>query len=82
MVEITAKSNTVKIEGTCTAVQLLETYSRVTNSIYYALQGSGLQEDVANGLVMSAAAVGIDGKTVEPQFSIRAITPKRRKPHE
>ena len=82
MVEITANSTTVKIEGTCTAAQLLETYSRVTHSIYSALQGSGFPEDVANDLVMSAAAVGIDSETIEPEFSIRAIAPKRRNPHE
>lgn len=77
MLEITANSTTVKIEGTCTAAQLLETYSRVTHSIYSALQGSGFPEDVANDLVMSAAAVGIDSETVEPKLSIKAIVPAK-----
>lgn len=82
MVEITANSTTVKIEGTCTTAQLLETYSRVTHSIYEALQGSGLPESVANDLVMAAAAVGTDDEIIEAEFSIRAITPKRRNPHD
>ena len=77
MVEITANASTVKIEGACTIAQLLETYSRVTHSVYSALRGSGLPEDAANDLVMSAAAVGTDSDAVEPRLSIRAIMPRR-----
>ncbi|MBP5411569.1 MAG: hypothetical protein J6Y26_06660 [Lachnospiraceae bacterium] len=77
MVEITANASTVKIEGACTIAQLLEMYSRITHSIYAALQGSGLPEDAANDLVMSAAAVGTDGETIEPELSIKAIVPAK-----
>ena len=78
MLEITAKGNEVKIEGKTTVMQLLEMYSRITHSIYTALQSSGLPEDVAKGLVAGAAALGTDDKTIEPQLSIKAIVPKRR----
>lgn len=77
MLEITAKGSEVKIEGEATVMQILETYSRITHSVYTVLQGYGLPEDVANVLVYSAAAIGTDGETIEPKFSIKAIVPAK-----
>lgn len=77
MLEITAKGSEVKIEGKTTVMQLLEMYSRITHSVYTALQSSGFPEDVAIGLVADAAAFGTDGETIEPQLSIKAIVPAK-----
>lgn len=77
MLEITANGSTVKIEGKTTVMQLLEMYSRITHSVYTALQSSGFPEDVAIGLVADAAAFGTDGETIEPQLSIKAIVPAK-----
>lgn len=77
MLEITAKGTEVKIEGKATVMQILEMYSRITHSIYTALQSSGFPEAVAKGLVESAAALGTDGETVNPQLSIKAIVPAK-----
>lgn len=77
MLEITANGSEVKIEGKASVVQLLEMYSRITHSVYTALQSSGLPEDVAKGLVYSAAAIGTDGETIEPNFSIKAVVPAK-----
>lgn len=77
MLEITANGSEVKIEGKTTVMQLLEMYSCITHSVYTALQGSGLPEDVAKGLVAGAATLGTDGETVNPQISIKAIVPAK-----
>ena len=77
MLEITANGSTVKIEGKTTIMQLLEMYSRITHSVYTALQSSGLPEDVAKGLVAGALTLGTDGETIEPKFSIKAIVPAK-----
>lgn len=77
MLEITANGSWVKIEGKTTVVQLLEMYSRITHSVYTALQSSGFPEDVAKGLVAGAAALGTDGETVEPQLGIKVIVPAK-----
>jgi hypothetical protein len=77
MLEITANNSTVKIEGEASIMQLLETFSCITHSVYTVLQGYGLPEDVATGLVAGAAAIGTNGETVEPQLSIKAIVPAK-----
>lgn len=77
MLEITANGSEVKIEGKATVMQLLEMYSRITHSVYTALQSAVAPEDVAKGLVASAAALGTDGETIEPKLSIKAVVPAK-----
>lgn len=77
MLEITAKGSEVKIEGKTTVMQLLEMYSRITHSVYTALQSSGFSEDVATRLVAGAAAIGTNDEVVNPQLSIKAIVPAK-----
>ena len=77
MLEITANGSEVKIEGKATVMQILEMYTRITHSVYTALQSAGTPEDVAKVLVESAAALGTDGETVNPQLSIKAIVPAK-----
>lgn len=77
MLEITANGSEVKIEGEATVMQILEMYSRITHSIYTALQSSGFPEAVAKGLVESAADLGTDGETIEPRLSTKAIVPAK-----
>lgn len=77
MLEITANGSEVKIEGKATVMQLLEMYSRITHSVYTALQGAWFPEEAAKLTVESAAALGTDGETVNPQLSIKAIVPAK-----
>ena len=77
MLEITAKGSEVRIEGEASVIQVLETYSCITHSVYTVLQGSGIPEEVAVGLVAGAAAIGTNDEVVQPQLSIKAIVPAK-----